>query len=299
MTVGEDMEERYIQFIKNIDYLKKAYGETNMDLALAIGIKSPNTFSNYRKLERFPEKEIREKIARHYRVTEEEMMYTDFSGLSFNMEQFSDKEKMNEIALMIYPVICSEEAMQDFIFKKAYSAHMRIVEAMKSGKAYSDEDADICIDSYNKIHETTEMPEAIANIIWWYMLTENLINNPNLNEGVKALNEKRISSKDFLKTYHLEDCSEDAELYNSDLDDDFDKEEVDEEIIELIKALKQSIIYAPLADYYIALRYITGCVHNELTYAMNKAFGAEMMFTLARLGNEYAKRFIQIGIKNR
>ena len=283
---------------KNIGYLKCAYGETNLDLALAIGIKSPNTISNYIKASRYPEKEIREKIARHYRITEAELMYSDFSGLKFNWDLFGDAKKMNEISSILYPIVCTETALQDFYFKKGYNAQMRAVDAMKNGKAYSEADSDISINAYIKSYEKNESPESVVNLLWWYLLIENTINNQSLMEGVKSLNEKNIKNKDLLKIYHLEDCSEDFESNILDEIEENSMEELDEAIMELLKELKQNIEYVPLADYYIALRYITGGVNNDQTPAMNKSVGEEMMLILVRLENEYAIRYLQLGRNN-
>lgn len=57
----------------NIYYLRNAYGETQMELAYAIGLNSPNSISNYEKGYSHPKREILRKISEHYRITEEEL----------------------------------------------------------------------------------------------------------------------------------------------------------------------------------------------------------------------------------
>lgn len=292
------MEKRKDNLLNNIGYLMNAYNETQMDVAYSIGLNSPNSISNYLKGTRYPKKEIREKIARHYRITEEELMYSDFSGLDFDMDQITDIEKMKEMSLTLYPIVCTEKALNDSLFKAGYNAHFRAVDAMKNGKEYSQEDYNICINSYAESYDKNSIPESLANILWWYLIIEMANKKQKLLEGVKALNQKEIKNKEFLKTYHLQDCSEDLESDMFEVDQEDDLRELDEAIIELIKELKQYIGFVPLADYYIALRYISECVSNDLTDAMNKSIGEEMMLILVRLGNEYAIKYLEAGKNN-
>ena len=114
------MEKRKDNLLNNIGYLMNAYNETQMDVAYSIGLNSPNSISNYLKGTRYPKKEIREKIARHYRITEEELMYSDFSGLDFDMDQITDIEKMKEMSLTLYPIVCTEKALNDSLFKYGF-----------------------------------------------------------------------------------------------------------------------------------------------------------------------------------
>ena len=292
------MEKRKDNLINNIGYLMNAYKETQMDLAYSIGLNSPNSISNYLNGTRYPKKEIREKIARHYHITEEKLMYSDFVGLDFDVDQLTDAERMKEMSLILYPIVCTEKALEDSYFKTGYEAHMRAIDAMKNGKEYSEEDYDICINSYAESYDKNSTPESIANILWWYLIIEMANKKQKLLEGVKALNQKKIKNKEFLKIYHLEDCSEDLETDMLETDDKGDLRELDETIINLIKELKQYIDFSPLADYYIALRYVSECVFNDLTEAMNKSIGEEMMSVLVRLGNEYAIKYLEVGRNN-
>lgn len=50
--------ELYKNVGRNICLLRKAFGETQMELSLAIGINSPNAISNYENGIRIPEREI-------------------------------------------------------------------------------------------------------------------------------------------------------------------------------------------------------------------------------------------------
>lgn len=292
------MAELNCQFGRNIKYLRTAYGETQLELALAVGLDSPNTIANYEKGERSSKPDIRKKIALHYHITEDELIHSDFSSLHVSSSQLGDKEKMMEMTLLMFPIICTEKAMKDSLFQKGLEAHMRALNAMKEGCTFADSDYDTCVNAYSNSYNTSETPESVANLLWWFLISEMSVKNQWMIEGANALNDKRVSNGAFFKSFYLKDCSIKEEENCPEDVEQKDLEELDQAIIELLKELKKDAQYSSLADYYTALRYVLGCVNNELTEAMNKAVGAEMMWAFTRLGNEYAKKFILQGIEN-
>ncbi|PRR84506.1 Helix-turn-helix domain protein [Clostridium vincentii] len=286
------------QLKKNIKYLRTAYGESQLDLALAVGLDSPNAIANYEKGIRSPKPDTRKKIASHYRITEDELTHSDFSGLHFSTSQLGDKKKMMEMTMLMFPIICTERTMEDASFKQGYAAHMRALEAMKEGREFADTDYDICVSSYSDSYDNSETPESIANLLWWFLISELSVKNQWMIEGAKALNDKRVSDINFYKKFYLKDCTVSEEENLSEDIEQKDLEDLEEVIIELLKELKTYTEVSALADYYIAIRYILGCVNNNLTEGMNKAIGGEMMLSFMSLGNEYAKKFILQGIRN-
>lgn len=259
---------------KNIKYLRTAYNESQLSLALAISLDSPNAIANYEKGIRNPKPDIRKKIAAHYRITEDELMHTDFSAIHFTTFQLGDKEKMMEMTLLMLPVICTENAMKDSMFQKGYAVHMRALDAIKAGQEFEDNYIDVCVDSYSN----SMIPESLANLLWWFLITELIIKNQRLVDGAIALSEKRINSSDFFKHFYLKDCSDLEEEYQSAETEEQELEELEKPIVEKLKELKSYTEWADLANYYMALRYLTGCIRNELTSEMNKAVGAEMIW---------------------
>jgi len=292
------MAELNCQFGKNIKYLRTAYGETQLELALAVGLDSPNTIANYEKGERSPKPDIRKKIALHYRITEDELIHSDFSALHISSSKLGDKEKMMEMTLLMFPIICTEKAMKDSLFQKGHEAHIRAFDAMKEGRTFADSDYDTCVNAYSDSYDTSETPESVANLLWWFLISEMSAKNQWMIEGAKALNDKRVNSEAFFKSFYLKDCSIKEEENCPEDVEQKDLEELNQAIIELLKELKKGVQYSSLADYYTALRYVLGCVNNELTEAMNKAIGEEMMWAFMQLGNEYAKKVILQGIEN-
>lgn len=285
---------------KNIKGLRTAYRETQMDLAYALGLNSPSTIANYEKGLRKPEHEIRQKIAEHYKITEDELLCCDFSKLSFGSFPFDDKEKMQGIAGTMLPIIYTEEAMADPLFKKGYDTHMRAYEAMKAGIGFNENDYTVCINSYLESFDSFGTFEAVANCLWWFLLAEFGMANEQLIDGVKALNDKKIDNNNFLKTYYL--YSREEDLYDGDgckCNKERHKflEEFEDIIIELLRELKSSPEWSNLADYYTALRYLFCTVSNDLSDNMNRAVGGEMMWAFVMLGNPYAESFFRKGIE--
>ena len=64
---------------QNIKSLRMAYGESQMELAFAIGLDTPTTISNYENGMRSPKQDVRKKLAEHFRITEEQLIHVDLS----------------------------------------------------------------------------------------------------------------------------------------------------------------------------------------------------------------------------
>ncbi len=70
-----------------------------------------------------------------------------------------------------------------------------------------------------------------------------------------------------------------------------------ESVMALLQILKGSPDYADLADYYLALKYITGMAGNDYSDDMNKTIGMEMMLSFLTLANPYAFKYVDSCIK--
>ena len=279
---------------KNIKSLRIAYGESQLDLALSIELDSPNAIANYEKGIRIPKPEIRKRIAKHYRITEEELMYSDFSGLHFPKSIFGDKEKMIEMSLEMFPVIKTEQAIRNAEFRTGFEAHLRIIEAMKNSITGNDSDYDVCFESYDKC----EMPEATANILGLFLLLEIFMKNQWMRDGAEALSKNRINGDELLKKYYLKDFDDMSESqgFSEDMNER-EMSEFEECISDLLKELRKHSEWSDLVDYYVAIRYLHGCVDNSQTDEMNKAIGGEMLLVFAQFGNVYAKKFLRKGVE--
>lgn len=178
---------------QNIKCLRMAYGESQMDLAFAIGLDAPAAISNYENGTRSPKPEVRKKIAKHFRITEEQLMHVDLSGIrKTSFEALNDMRKVQELTFAAFPVVCSETAMQNVSFANGYVAHMRIKDCMLSGQEPDDKDYNICLDSYDNAFENDAIPEAAGNMLWWLLQLEYFVLNQQISEGAQHLMEKRF-----------------------------------------------------------------------------------------------------------
>lgn len=286
---------------KNIRNLRIAYGETQMDLAYALGLESPAAISNYEKGSRTPKIGVRKKIASHYRITEDELMTGDFSRLNVVSLPLNDTVKMKEMTSTYLPIICTDDAIADPLFSKGYEAHTHIFKDMIVGKDYDQKEYEICMNAYIESYELNNTLESAANCLWWFLLTGMGMVNAHMLNGIKALEKKQIGKVEFLKNFYLHnsdnDCYDEVEAQRKKDRKEFldDSEEV---IVTLLRELKASPQWSDLADYYIAFRYTFCIVNNNLSDDMNRTVGGEMMWAIAALGNKYAISFLRVGIDN-
>lgn len=281
---------------KNIRSLRDFHGEKLEDLAFCLDI-DVSDISRYENGKRYPNHKTLEKIARHYSITLDELIYEDFSRLHNDLLQFTKPQKINEISDLLFPIVCSEKALRDELFQKAYTIHIRMFENLKKGISYSEKEMEECLAYYGNSCQKNSTPEAFANLCSWnifFAFCLFLQSNSNIKYGIELLHEKKCSEKDFFKIYCMPsfDETEDSEA------ESHDKllsqwEELEERIVFLIRKLKESQIYADLAEYDIALLYVLGLVKNQLTFEMNKKIGTEMMQTFHFFGNPYAEAYVK------
>lgn len=286
---------------KNIRNLRLAYGETQLDLANALGLESPAAIANYEKGSRIPKPEIRRKIADHYRITEDGLAYGNFSGINVISHTFNDIAKIQEITTTSFPIICTDEALMDQLFREGYESHIRIYDCIKNYRDIDEKDYDICMNSYIKSFESNNTLESAANYIGWILLV-GVATIYNMIDGYDELNEKQNGMAELIRKFYLRSFDED--LYEE-VEDQRRKEreefigDYQDDIVTLLRALKASPQWADLADYYIAYFYICCMGNNDLSDNMNQAVGYEMMYVNATLGNKYANTFVQLGIELR
>ena len=277
----------------NIKGLRKSYGESQLALALEVGT-SDRAISNYENGERIPERDTLLKIAKHYRVTEHELLYGDFANLSqLDNVQLFDIERNKKSMERFIPVITSEEAMKNEHFKKAYELHKLAFESTFSDAKCSNDDIENCMDLYDQAIEEGVI-EAAANKTSMLMLFGIFFGlaSSQIMTVIEKIDKKNISTKEFLEKgilASLEEPTEEEQEWQAARKDFIDDNEVD--IMVNIYRLKHSEKYAELGDYYLALRYFFGITSTSVSDEMARAFGQELMFNLKVLGNPYAKKF--------
>jgi len=113
----KEKSEVYPRLGKNIRGLRKMYGERITDLAEFIGVE-PSAVSYYETGQRFPKLDTLKKLAKHFRVSETQLLTGDLSDLPY----ITGEKKRDSLStlMMIFPLVCTETALEHKAFKKGY-----------------------------------------------------------------------------------------------------------------------------------------------------------------------------------
>lgn len=290
----EDNSERSIKVGKNIRSLRYAYGQSLLDLALDIGV-GVSAISQYENGKRIPERDILIKIAQHFKITENELLYSDYSNLR-DLTTAPVNNKAYTLAMVdkMLPILHSEEAEMDPDYKKAYELHLKLYEHLMQNTIVDEAQVDTCITSYETASKNG-IREATANILWWIILFGFVYSfvNPRLLACIESLRGKETTMKEVIGAFLYSPEDEEDEVYielQKEKANFIKENEVD--LLVNIALLKNSATYGPLGDYYLALCYMFSLRNNDMSPEMNSSIGYEMMHIFRVLGNPYAKAFL-------
>lgn len=276
----------------NIGILRTTFGETQLDLALVLGLNSPNTISNYESGNRKPNDETIRKMAKHYNITEYELCNIDLSFylkaknmLHRDLAYFGKNSKKK--ILTIFPVFYTKEDKANEAFVAAYKRHCEIISKL------SEDFNDVYMDELY-----FEIDEIYCNLYLEnddYISLANSIGIQCLYESNEIFDERFLLKKDFetlpsnpkYKDIYLTNCLDDG-------NEETKKMKLDENIELDIELLMECPEFKDLSYYYIALRYIYGAVADNLTLEMSDLIGRTMMAAFAKAGNKYALRYFRL-----
>lgn len=289
----------YYKLGQNIRGLRRMWGETQLDLAIAVDVQT-TTISNYEVGERIPERTVERdvliRIAKHYKITEDELLNGDYSNVpKIETVKLTDVAAKRVFFERLLPMACSKEAMQDDNFKSAFNLHMELYHKILRGDDFLQEDIDKCKGMY-ELASDNKVVEARANILWWNILMGFAMNilNVRLIEKFEMSNIEEMDSKDILQyilpTFGDEEIDMEEEKELDEIKKVFYEENIVSTIVN-IRLLKLDKEYSDLGDFYFAVTYLIGLSTSSLTSEMNMAMGIELLSTYALMGNKYAKNF--------
>ncbi len=279
----------------NIRGLRKGYGETQLDLAMAIGVET-TAISNYELGERIPERDVLLKIAKHYRITENELLHGNFTNLK-NMSKMpiDDKEYNKAMFDKILPLICTDKALENTKFKEAYAMHREMYGLIIEGEEFDPDRIECCMDLYDAARKEGII-EGAANYLWWLFFFAVIFSflTPKMLDNIAAFKQKYATVKDiihngYLTSFDNEPIDEETQEFHEARKGFIEDNEVS--IVVNIYRLKHTQEYQDLGDYYLALYYKLDIISNTLSPEMNSAVGDEMMFAFSLMGNSYADSF--------
>ncbi len=169
---------------KNIKCIRVAYGESQEKLGEAINVEK-NTVSYYENGKREPNKDILRAIAVHYMISVEELLTGDFSKLEkITVNQNALWEHIDEVL----PVTCSEKAMTNLHFERAYEIHRHFFDQLRLVKMDGIDEIDVCFEEYLEAYEDDNSKvESAANFIGlWYLFMVMLKLTPTVLENRPA-----------------------------------------------------------------------------------------------------------------
>ena len=268
----------------NIRNLRKAHGETQEQLGAILHVEK-NTVSYYECGRSEPSEETLTRIAKHYMVSVEELLYSDLTiegRITIHMDAFWKNIHV------LFPIVSSETAMQNDHFKKAFAAHKDLYDQLPVSNFDKASGLFVnCIDEYFSIAEDeAAFVDASANLvsIFFLFLMIPLKTGQALIKNQPALL-RQIVAQDKKAKKALE--SADFSLLSD------DEAELEDTMQELLVVIKHSVRRSDLADYYIALQYMFGLVNNGLSLEFNRRIGHEMMCAFFSVENPYAARFLK------
>ena len=290
------MEKNYRKLGWNVKCLREAYRLTEEQLAYAVGI-TRQAICNYENGSRIPNRDIIVKLASHFNITEDELIYGDFSNMTYPGEMIENTEAVKNSVDIYLPMLSSETALKNSSFKNALASHQAIYAGLKCGVPYSDSELEKCTELY-EIALNEGVIEGAGNLLWWFMFMGMGYSHYELLDGVEALENHLISGEEFLQRHYLKNCDEESRNVSPEIAEvrrerrQFLRES-EEQIRFLLQTLKNDSEYSDLADYYLALRYCLGVVYNNNSDALNKTIGEEMMVAFSHWGNKYVLDFLR------
>ena len=284
----------------NIRYLREAYGETQEQLGFALGnlgkdgdYLGKTTISNYEKGIREPDEKILAAIARHFMVSVEDLVDNDIKEiLDFEKITFDNTTFYRRID-EILPIITSDVAMANKDFNKAYNAHIKIYNGLKSMTLKSFDMLETCFNGYLEAEGKKEsLVESACNFLsLYYLLLLMFKDIPSIIAEPPACL-LQIAKHDKNVKAIIDNVDPSFEQDSKIILELFAGEDFQEKINEYKYILKKSPQWGDLADYYLALQYVLNLVQNSSTPEFNRKVGAEMLNNLVSVKNYYAKRYI-------
>lgn len=278
---------------ENIKHLRRIYGETLQELGKDVN-SGNTTIKNYESGVRQPDPKTLQALAKHYGKTVDELLNSDLSELGSIELSIDGSKGIVKMMEILFPLSCSENALKNPSFKKGYDSCRRILDAFSHNEGISGRIIPECFEAFEQATDDSEIPEAIANMIWLIFVLWSQIMDEKMMRAAESLLYPRRNTPPFVKSFLIAKANESEETKKKRQDFINDTDEI---IVELLKALKSSLDLTELADYYLALRYVVSMIDTGLSSEMNIAVGMQMMLSFMQLGNPYALHFVEMSVK--
>jgi len=283
-------KSQYYTLQNNIKGLRMSMGESQSDLAAAIGV-SAGTIGNYESGTRFPKPEVLIKLASHFQVTSDALLLDNLSSLPEMGNRVIKEDDYVSYMEKLFPLICTPSALENENFRRAYEIHKDFCDCLIQSKDFDDNKIELCMELYTSARNEGII-EGSANYLWWAMFLGMavVVCNPYLMENADLFNNKEVKWKDVINAGLLPKFGVDA---SPEYDREHEEtrlaflEEYENEILLNINLLKRSKSYSDLGDYYIVMQYLFNLVSNSNKRATNISIGFELMRYFRKFKNPY------------
>lgn len=277
--------------------VRAAYGESQLDLAHAIGFDSAGAISmlenSIRGKNRF---DVIARIAYHYCIPVESLFYPLLSekgaALDYMSLPIDNTDRTRELFLALFPIANSAKALNNPDFGRVFRMHKKAAAALVDRLQFQNDACSRCMALYDQSYRKTKLPEAAANSLWWILVCGLFHCYPKVFEGMNKLRHRSISKQAFYKNWYLPECSEENVHLHMALKKEFHARYA-LEMQTLLSSLYRQTSGCPLAEYYSALFYLTGLSLTGKQTGESRSIGYEMMSALSKLGNQYAMNCLE------
>ena len=160
------------RFAENLKSLRKAWGETQKKLAEAIAqgpAFSESSISQWESGKKKPNSDALLRIAKHYHVTADQLLYEDLSQMDA-VEFRVNKDDLMQLIEVMLPFATSPEAERDPIFLKALTMLQRLGENNEHSMSDNEWDLTEISKTFRASYKNNKTIEAMCNVVFCLMI---------------------------------------------------------------------------------------------------------------------------------
>lgn len=279
---------------RQIRSLREAFGETQLELAMALGYDSPSTISMYESGRRGRDSyDVISRIARHYRITEDTLFHKDYSTVNYLAMPIEEPQAVEEFFLETLPLQDLYRVSHTDANKAIYAKHTEAARRLIKTMQFREQEFQAFMKDYRSLPDWEMTKEIIANMLWWYMAWELFYRYPAITAGLRKIWAGQISKKEFFRDHYLLTGAGDGvfDSVNADKWTGLAASVRTREADKLLRLLYKAPGGAVLAEYYAALRIRTCLTADCHSNAMYAEAGVMMIRMLAQIGNPHAESY--------
>ncbi len=272
----------------NIKFYRKFFNMSQSELAEKIGL-TRTAIANYETGKRPPDIQTLKLIANCFGITVESFYESNEFDKNISIKNFfaTENELFEFVSTVMFPIVCSEVALKDDLFKEAYNKHKHML--LSPYKITLEE----MINIYNLYYESFEenhTDESAGNMLSILLLIFCLLcEDDKIIELSEEILKKGVLNSYFIKKHLVKANTQESkkekrkEYYNN----------YRENYFALLEVLRKNIKLRDFADYYFALSYQIGFYDNSSGVEANKLIFNELIFNYAEMENQYAIDYLR------